>query len=184
MIDTSMADKSVASVLATLVARQEITDLSSRYALGIDRCDLKILATVWWPDSLIDFGRGPVNAAQWSKDIMVFLQRINQTQHFMSNFLVWFEAGMKRARTQSYVHAYHEVPGENGIAPGTNGLQEMIMGGRYLDVVECREGEWRILQRRFFLDWNSNRLASAEWSKGLFAGTARGGRWPSDPFYS
>ena len=41
-----------------------------------------------------------------------------------------------------------------GIAGSRGGGKTNLYGGRYLDKWERRNGEWRIADRRFVLDWN------------------------------
>ena len=163
--------------IRNVASRQAISDLFARYAHGVDRCDLAVLQSVWWPDAEADFGQGYQNAHGWAAAVIDFLQTMSRTQHMITNLLVTFDSSTE-AHSQAYVHAYHEIANSSGA------LQNVVMGGRYLDNLECRNGEWRLLRRRFVLDWNSNVPSTAEWSAGIYAGLTRhGGRAPVDPFY-
>ena len=42
-----------------------------------------------------------------------------------------------------------------------------MIGGRYLDRLEMRGGEWRIAQRTMLYDWFQDFGLSVDWSKGL-----------------
>jgi hypothetical protein len=54
--------------------------------------------------------------------------------------------------------------------------------GRYLDELEKRAGEWRIIRRKVVFDWFRNFEDSADWSRGFNgAGIPLGGRVPGDP---
>ena len=41
------------------------------------------------------------------------------------------------------------------------------MGGRYLDVLEKRDGDWKIASRTMLYDWDRDLGIAADWSKGL-----------------
>jgi hypothetical protein len=61
----------------------------------------------------------------------------------------------------------------------------MIVGGRYIDNLEKRGDEWRILHRLYVMDWNQNSKSTAEWNEGLYGQLkTRGKKFPKDPFYS
>lgn len=145
------------------------------YARGIDRCDADVLADVWWPGCSVDYGSGEEDAHEWSRNVVEALRGMLRTQHMLGNMLINIVGATAEAET--YCHAYHEVAGENGPF-------EMDVGGRYLDCLEKRDGQWRIADRRYVLDWNSNRPSTALWAEGMYAGLARrGARKPDDPSY-
>lgn len=63
------------------------------------------------------------------------------------------------------------------------GRQDLVIGGRYLDRFECRDGEWRILDRVYALDWNQNVASTDEWETGIYdLLRTRGARTPEDPW--
>ena len=56
------------------------------------------------------------------------------------------------------------------------------MGGRYLDRIEQRDGDWRIAQQTCVMDRNRNTPSTAQRDEGIYAGLKiRGARWPDDP---
>eukprot|EP01035_Chromulina_nebulosa_P003915 gene3915-biopygen3222 len=96
-----------------------------------------------------------------------------RTQHALSNCLI--EVNGDTARAETYCQAFHELDGEG------DGL-EMVVGGRYLDDLERRDGAWRILHRTYVMDWNRNTVSTCRWDEGIYAGLKiRGARWPDDP---
>ncbi len=156
--------------------RLAIMDRLNLYARGIDRCDLATLLAVWWPGAIVDYGQGPGDAETWSRAIIGMLHTMLRTQHMLSNIII--EIDGDRASAETYCHAYHEL--EQG-----EGRIEMIVGGRYLDVLERREGVWRIATRRYVMDWNSNRPSTANWDDGMYASLKRrGARFPEDALYN
>lgn len=153
--------------------RLAVMDRLCRYARGIDRCDLDTLLDVFWPEATADFGQGPGPAEDWARATVAALAGMLRTQHLLGNMII--DVTGDRAGAETYCRAWHET------ADGT----VMEVGGRYLDVLERRGTEWRILSRRYVMDWNSNAPSTGNWDEGLYATlTRRGQRWPEDPLYS
>lgn len=165
------------SDLLTRVADElAIRGVLTRYARGIDRCDEAVLRSVWWPGAQADYGQGETDAGEWSGSVVQALATMRRTQHFLGNMAV--ELDGDRATAETYCRAYHEVD-------GADGRQEMEVGGRYLDRLEKRDGEWRIAHRRYVLDWNRNMASTAAWDGPLYGGLTRvGARAPDDPSYT
>ncbi|MCW1384488.1 nuclear transport factor 2 family protein [Novosphingobium sp. KCTC 2891] len=153
--------------------RLAIADLLCRYARGIDRCDEGVLRAVWWPEAKADYGSGEVDALAWSGDVVTALSAMRRTQHFLGNMII--EIDGTSAEAETYCRAWHEVD-------SADGPQEMEVGGRYLDRLERRGDEWRILHRRYVLDWSRNGPSTARWDGPLYDGLRRrGARAPHDP---
>lgn len=164
------------SDLERLADRLAIQDVLCRYARGIDRCDEKVLRGVWWPGAEVDYGSGYSDAGDWSTAVVASLGTMRRTQHFLGNMLI--EIDGDGATAETYCRAYHEVDGAD--AP-----QEMEVGGRYLDRLEKRGGEWRIANRRYVHDWNRNIASTAAWDGPLYGTLKRvGARLPDDPSYT
>ncbi|PZN95810.1 MAG: hypothetical protein DCF31_05590 [Alphaproteobacteria bacterium] len=156
--------------------RIAIADVMARYTRGIDRCDLDALCSVWWPGATADYGDGDVDALEWSAATVTALAALNRTQHFIGNLLVDIDGDT--ATAECYCRAYHE-------AASPDGATAFEVGGRYLDRLERRDDQWRIVHRRYVMDWNSNAPSTAEWDDGLYARlTRRGTRYPADPLYT
>jgi ketosteroid isomerase-like protein len=158
-------------------AKFEIEQVLVRYCHAVDRCDLKALKSVFWPDAIADYGMGSANAHAFAEGLIPSLLSMLLTQHFVSNLMVQFNDDVTVAQVQSYCAAFHLV-GEEGA------WTEMEVGGRYLDRMEKRDGEWRIADRQYVMDWNRNGPATALWDQGLYAQLSRrGARAPDDPYY-
>lgn len=156
--------------------RLAIADVLCRYARGIDRCDEEVLRAVWWPGAACDYGNGVSDAGEWSATVVQALATMLRTQHFLGNMIIDVEG--EQANAETYCRAYHEVSGPDGPV-------EMEVGGRYLDRLEKRGGEWRIAHRRYVLDWNRNMPSTAQWDGPLYGGlNRRGARAPHDPSYT
>jgi hypothetical protein len=159
-----------------LADRLAIMDVLNRYARGIDRCDLEVLREVWWPEAVADYGTGEINALAWSEGVVPALGAMRRTQHFLGNMLIDIDG--ETAMAETYCRAWHEVDSPAG-------PQEMEVGGRYLDRLEKRAGDWRLLHRRYVLDWSRNGPSTAQWDGPLYGTLTRHGkRLPDDPLYT
>lgn len=159
--------------LHRLADRLAIQDVLCRYARGIDRCDATVLKGVWWADAQVDYGSGPGNAHAWCDAVLAALRAMGRTQHFLGNMLI--DVDGERAEAETYCRAYHDIAGDGG-------SQDVEVGGRYLDILERRDGEWRIVHRRYVLDWNRNLPSTLAWEGPMYGGLRRrGARSPDDP---
>jgi hypothetical protein len=53
---------------------------------------------------------------------------------------------------------------------GAGGPQwhDFVMGGRYVDKLEKRGEEWRIIRRTVVMDWNQNFPSTSIWQGGIY----------------
>jgi hypothetical protein len=159
-------------IVADLAARQKIGDLQILYCRGVDRCDVDTLKSVFWPDGVTRWGEPETNAWTWAEDTVARLRGMKRTQHSITNAYV--ELDGDRAIGETHCRAYLETP--DG--------QSMMVGGRYLDRYERRQGIWKIAYRAYVLDWNANEPATGVWDGPLYGMlNVRGGRQPDDPLY-
>ena len=171
---SALTDAEIAD-LREVIAKQKIAEVLTRYCRGIDRCDLDALLTVFWADAEADYGSGRQNAVDWSVATVGALKSMHRTQHSIGNILIHLEG--ERASAETYCHAYHEID-------GADGRVEMVVAGRYLDRLEHRDGEWRIAERVYVMDWNRNIPSTCNWTDGIYANlNNRGTRKPDDLLY-
>lgn len=162
-------------LIRAIADRQAITDILHLYCHGVDRCDMDLLKSAYWPDAIDEHGTYNGNALDFCEATLPALKTMTCTMHMVSNILIRLDRDT--ATVQSYCLAYHQIPAKDD-APAT----EMIVGGRYLDRMERRGDEWRIAHRLYVMDWNSNAASSMILDKGLFARLkTRGARFPDDP---
>lgn len=148
-----------AETIRQLMAREAIRDCLMRYARAIDRMDRALLEKVYWPEATDDHGSFSGTAAEFIDWVFPVLAAMEQTSHKLENILI--ELNGDDARTETYFEAYHRVPRE-GSEPC-----DMVVGGRYVDWLQCRDGEWRIRSRTVIYDWMREYPDSADWSKPL-----------------
>lgn len=131
-------DKDIQSLRAELAIREVLT----RYCRAVDRCDLDLLKSVYWPDASDDHIVFSGNAIEFADFVIPLLKQHTEcTQHLIGN--IWLKIDGDVACSETYVQAYHRL--RDGVAA--------LGGGRYLDRLERRNGEWRIAERKFVLDW-------------------------------
>lgn len=131
--------------LEGLRAREVVRERIFSACRALDRLDRGLLQAQFWDDATVDYGaiyRGPI--AGFIDVAMGFQGTMRDTQHLVGNVLV--EIDGEEARAESYVHAHHVI------VQGEERFQLMI-GGRYLDRLTRRAGEWRISFRTELLDW-------------------------------
>ena len=170
-----MSNESVAPDVQALLDKQAITEVLHRYCRGIDRADRATLASAYWPDAYEEHAseyNGPV--AGFFDYAMKAVARMH-TAHRLSNILIDV-VSPTRAVAESYVWAYHSVPPELG-------EYDLIAGGRYLDKLEKRGGEWRILHRDLMIDFIQKHRSETD--LGVFGALEISGRhFPEDRLYT
>lgn len=133
--------------LQLLLDRTEITDLLNRYATALDDRDWKRLATCFTPDAVALYG--PVLGRHEGFDAIEKLCRgalepLDSSHHMITNVEVEIEGD--KARTRCYLHAQHTKA-------GTEGGDNFVIGGAYLDELLRTADGWRIRQRELRMIW-------------------------------
>jgi hypothetical protein len=160
--------------LCAIVDRDGIRRCLERLARGEDRRDAALISVSLWPDSVTDYGVFRGSFDEYLAWVVPGAEAITNTQHVLGQTYVELEDGRARAETQ--VVSYHRIDmGE--------GERDTCIGGRYLDVLEKRGGDWRIAERTMLYDWYQDWGAAIDWSQGVmglpfsqphFSGRARG----------
>lgn len=159
--------------MTELADRLAIAETLALYCRGIDRCDAEQLAAAFTPQAVIDYGDGARPVADVLPGLMAGLGAMRVTQHNISNTVMRIDG--ERARAETNCVALH-------IIPGPEGESELVVGGRYLDRLEKREGRWLIAERLYVMDWNRTSPATMALEGGLLGGLRRrGARGDADP---
>jgi hypothetical protein len=160
-----------------LLDREAIRDCMYRYCRGIDRADEAALRSAYWPDATDRHGRyeGPVEG---------FFDMVKRgygsggrNVHQVSNILIEFK-GDTSAAVESYFNALQCSPRKDG------SISQVLLAGRYCDLFEKRNGEWRVARRVVVYDWIEEQTPPAE-SEDVRFGVRKpiGGSFPNDPVY-
>ncbi len=178
--------KTRAQIADEVTDREAIRDCLYRYCRGIDRLDLDLIRSAYWPDATDEHGNFVAHTAQEFVDNAVpILESMDLTTHFLGNVLIDIDGNA--AFTECYIQAFHRMRRADGTR------YDHMSSSRFIDRMELREGEWRIARRVVVRDWFREFPDSSEWDSGqlpqaLGYGKVQplslGRRKPDDPSYA
>lgn len=144
--------------LQAMLDREKIRNCVIRLARGEDRRDAELIKASWWPDATYDYGVQSGDFPSYLAWVVPGADAIKNTQHVLGQTHV--ELASETARAETHVISYHRV--DMG-----SGDQDTCIGGRYLDRMEKRGGEWRIAERVMLYDWYTDWGDAIDWSQGV-----------------
>lgn len=157
-----------------LLDKQALYENIINYCRGIDRMDVALMKSTYWPDGSDDHGRFVGNAHDWCDVGMKSRDLLVSCNHHLSNVLI--DLAGNRARRESMflvVTTYKNDP------------KCQFLGGRYRDLCEKRDGEWRVLNRTCVWDWNRKIVAVPGWGIMQAPEMSNWGQFfPNDPIYA
>lgn len=144
--------------IAELLDKQDLLDLSIHYAMAADRQDRQLMESLWWPEATVDVGVYEGNALDYSVFITTPSEGLKRCHHAVSNPV--FKLDGDRAKGQVYVNAASTM---------VVGDQEVhaLVGGRYVDEYQRRDGVWKFLLRSFVIDWAYSFNSDEVWAGDL-----------------
>ena len=127
--------------LDVLVAKDQIRDVLYRYARGVDRKDVELLKSCYHPDAIDAHWSFIGNGQEFAEEILKPHQMggVPVFKHFITNILIELD-GDRAFCESSYLFTQSMQLDDRRSAA-------MTAEGRYLDVFERRDGEWRIFHR-------------------------------------
>jgi len=123
--------------LGDIASREAIREAAFRYARGVDRLDLELMKSAYWPDATDDHGRFVGNGWEFAERVVGTHDRWLTTMHCNMQHAIEFD-DRDHARGEIYNITYL-VPRDGG--------DWSVWLGRYLDRYEQRDGQWRIVHR-------------------------------------
>ena len=174
-----MQIKSVSTIATEVADREAIRDCLAFYCRACDRGDVELMRQVYWPDAIDDHGMMPPMTAAEFIDRMAGegMPGIEGTQHMLGGNILIDVVGAT-AYVESYVHAFHRCRREDG-----EGF-DILTGARYLDRMEKRDDEWRIVHRVATIDWLREYADTADLDYGFWGiPFTPGGHRPDDLSY-
>ncbi len=129
--------------LQQLLDRQDILDCLTRFSRGIDRFDRDLFLSAFHADATVAAGPfvgGPAECYDWAMPMHEAGQV--STHHNLLN--VTYDIDGDTAHTETY----YLFVGRN------RDDSNWMAGGRYVDRLERREGEWRIALRTNVVEWS------------------------------
>ena len=131
--------------LQALLDKQAITELVNTYCNAADRHDHDKMRALYHDDAIDDHG------AFFKGLAMEFIDKLPEIQapmailqHNVTTVNIKLEGDY--AEGEIYVLAFHQVRTEDGPV-------DMLIGGRYFDRYEKRNGEWKFSHRAVVADW-------------------------------
>ena len=126
-----------------LLDRQDIHDCLVRFSRGMDRFDRALFLSAFHADAVIsagDFVGGPQALYDWASQLHERGQRA--TQHDLLNHSCDIDGDVAHSET------YYLFVGRN------RDDSNWLAGGRYIDRLERRQGQWKIALRCNAIEWS------------------------------
>jgi ketosteroid isomerase-like protein len=133
----------LATIVSEMQDRDAIWQCMLRYARGVDHFDRDLIRSAFHPDAVDDHGKfvgGPEEFADWA--VRQHTEAHVGHQHNLFNHTCEVSGDVAHSET------YFMFAGMN-----RNGAPLVLNGGRYLDRLEKRDGQWRIAYRTLVRDW-------------------------------
>lgn len=129
-----------------VIAEAAIRDVQMRYCRACDRMDFDLLRECFHPDATTDYGFFGGTVDDFIASAREQLPGFEITTHNTGNQNV--EVTGDTAWAEHYTVATHRLA-----ADGDKPLRDFVTAVRYIDRMECRDGDWRIAHRKLALDW-------------------------------
>jgi len=131
--------------LQELLDRKACEDMLMRYGRTLDWLDEAGQEECFWPDADIDYGFFQGSGKDWVPVVMEVETTAPRRWHVSTGVMVQVEGNT--AKSECYGLSVGSSENEQGE------LMDTMFGGRYLDELEKRDGEWRISKRTYIADW-------------------------------
>lgn len=161
------------SDLQTLIDEAAIRKLHLRYCRGVDRMDWDLVRDCYHPDATDEHGAFSGGVEDFIGWLRAGLPRFERTMHFTGNQFV--EVNGDSAWAEHYAQAFHRLPNADG-----QPARDLVINVRYVDRLERRAGEWRILRRTVIDEGQRAHPVGDPW---MTARTAAATRDRGDPSY-
>jgi hypothetical protein len=129
-----------------VVAEATIKDIQIRYCRSCDRMDFELMRSCFHPDATTQYGFFGGSIDEFIASARQQLPHFTGTTHNTGNQIV--EISGDTAWAEHYTLATHRIAADN-LGPE----RDFITSVRYIDRLECRDGDWRIVHRDLILDW-------------------------------
>jgi len=161
--------------LQELMDRQAILDCIRRNSRGNDRFDVELITSSYHPDGVHELGRHQISGREYG-------------EHANKAHRALFDANLHNITTHSCEidgDVAHAESYSLGVFLDKGGETGRMLAGRYLDRLEKRDGEWRIVLRRATVEIAIEGKATLPTGSTLpGSGYLKGERDRSDPSYA
>ena len=143
--------------LRMLIDDRAIRSLVYRYCRAIDRRQYDLLRSCYHPEATDHHGDFYGGVEDFVAHVKKGLAAYERTLHFVGNLQV--EISGSTARTEAYVLALARLARD-----GDTPERDNTVALRYVDDLERREGEWRILRRVCVYEWTRTDPVPPGWT--------------------
>lgn len=184
--------------LQRLLDESDIEKVLKLYCRAIDRLDLELLKSIYHPDATDDHGIFSGNAHEFAEFIVSTMrENILDGMHTVTHCTIDVDGNF--ATSEAYYSAYQLCRGgedfvkeffgeryaeeqrQNGTIDNSH---DFFNAGRYIDLFERREGQWKVLRRKITSEWNVIRPSTRITDQGaLGLLNLPGSRDKTDPVY-
>ncbi|MBI1179166.1 MAG: hypothetical protein GC201_01315 [Alphaproteobacteria bacterium] len=170
--------EAMARRLTELDDLEAIRDQQVRYGRALDWDDEALLAEVFWPDAEVDYGFFVGRGDEFVRVMMTITRESGcRPWHAISGQTVRLD-GPAAADAECY------FMGCSTRSDVTGDTEVQLIGGRYLDRFEKRDGAWRVARRTLICDFRYKDVAPTESAVGFAAQLYDHGRLsPAHPLY-
>ncbi len=167
----------VPEAIGRVADRDEIYGVLTSYCRGVDRRDLQRIRDAYHPDAYDDHGvyKGDLDGFIEFVEKQVHA-RFRTTMHKLGQALIEIDGDQAFGETYAICHHVAAKDGRD--------VSDSVMGLRYLDRFERREGAWKIARRELRWEWiRSDALETLdpEWTLGVAGPDDAVSRSTSDP---
>jgi ketosteroid isomerase-like protein len=163
--------------LRILADKEAIREIVYKYCRAVDRRDIAACRELYHPDAVDDHGsyyQG--SAAGYLNALPALMAPVVVMQHHITTINIMIDGDY--AESEAYGLAIHQIRGEKGLA-------DLVVGTRFLDKFQRRQGEWKIAHRTHALDWTiTNAPSRMDTDNIQFTDSPRGRPDLSDPSYA
>jgi hypothetical protein len=164
------------ALLQEMLDEFQLRKLVHGYCRAVDRGDIARLRDLYHPDATDDHGAVATGSADELLDAITAARPyIRSMQHNVTT--VNFAIEGSSAEGEIYTIATHTFSARDRDV-------DVVVGGRYLDKYEKRDGTWKFSQRMIVTDWaHVNDPSSVDLSHPITTDTPRGFPDANDPSY-
>lgn len=157
--------------LQELYDKQKLHENLMLYCRGIDRYDIPLIKSTYWDDSWDDHGSFVGPGVDWAAAGLTWRELLYNNNHHVTNVLIELEGDRARRESMFMCVTNRKDP-----------RVSVFLGGRYRDLCERRDNEWRVLHRVCIWDWVESYPTTGGWE---MVGVPPNSNWgqfhPNDP---
>lgn len=166
------SEKEIQRVVDEAAIRRQI----HLYSRGIDRSDEAVLRSIYHQGALEHHGGYSGSAAGFCDYALAWVKDVETTGHYITNSVIDIDGDKAFAESSCIAVSF-------GFADADGNRMNAMIGARYLDNFERRDGLWKIIERHVVFDWNSFVQGTGRWNAPIHNEAIRGARAPRDLLY-